>query len=70
MPSFYFEGEQHSLSSALRPALEQAHPEDFVACTLVHPLDTHLTVDAPSEAAVRCALLLIKKQIVDARAAL
>lgn len=68
MPAFYFEGEQHTLASALRPALEEAHPDAFVACTLVHPLDAHLTVDAPSEAAVRTALLQVKAWVAAARA--
>ena len=64
---FYFEGERHTLASALRASLERLCPDDFVACTLVHPLDTHLVVDAPSEESVRRALLEIKAQIARAR---
>lgn len=70
MPTFYFHGERHTLASALRPALEQACPDDFVACTLVHPLDEYLEVEAPSEAAVRAALLAVREQIAATRAAL
>jgi len=64
---FYFKGERHTLASALRVNLERLCPDDFVACTLVHPLDTHLLVDAPSEQKLRQALLEIKDQIQRAR---
>lgn len=64
---FYFERERHTLASALRAQLEAQCPDDFVACTLVHPLDTHLLVDAPSEQSLRLALIEIKRQIAQAR---
>lgn len=66
---FYFEGERHTLASALRESLERRCPDAFVACTLVHPLDTHLLVDAPSEADVRAALLDVREQVARARRA-
>jgi DNA-directed RNA polymerase subunit L len=70
MPTFYFTGERHTLLSMLRPALEEAAAEDdFVACTLLHPLDEHVVVEAPSEGAVRLALLDLKRRIADNRAA-
>lgn len=66
--SVYLTHESHTLASALRPALEAAvGPEDYVACTLVHPLDDHLQVDAPSAAVVRSALLAVKGQISELR---
>ena len=68
MASFYVRDEQHTLASMLRPELEAAHPEEYVACTLQHPLDTFLKVDAPSEAAVRSALLRVKDRIAATRA--
>lgn len=68
MPTFYLRDERHTLASALRPELERAAgPDDFVACTLVHPLDGHLEVEAPSAAAVRTALLAVKARIAHAR---
>lgn len=67
---FYFEKERHTLASALRAQLEALCPDDFVACTLVHPLDTHLLVDAPSEQTLRLALIEIKQQIARARHAI
>ena len=66
---FYFPGERHTLASALRVELELGCPEEFVACTLVHPLDSHLEVEAPSEADLRAALLRIKDHIRNARRA-
>ena len=68
MPTFTLPDEGHTLASALRAALEDLYPDDFVACTLVHPLDTFLHVDAPSERAVREALLRVRDQIAAARA--
>ena len=67
--SFYFKDESHTLASALRPALEAAAAEEdaFVACTLVHPLDAHIQVDAPSEAMVRTALSHLKEQVAEMR---
>lgn len=67
MPTFYLLDERHTLASALRAALEETCPEDLVACTLVHPLDNFLQVEAPSEAAVRDALLLVKARVAAAR---
>lgn len=69
MPTFYLEGHRHTLCSALQAALEEqveAH-DTYVACTLVHPLDEHLEVVAPSEAVVRAALLLVKDRVARAR---
>jgi DNA-directed RNA polymerase subunit L len=68
MPSFYLSEESHTLASALRGELEAlVGTEDFVACTLVHPLDDFLVVDAPSEAIVRAALLAVKERVAAAR---
>ena len=64
---FYFTEDKHTLASALREALERAlldgEDDSFVACTVAHPLDEHLEVDAPSAAAVRVALLEVKERI-------
>jgi DNA-directed RNA polymerase subunit L len=68
MPTFTLPDEGHTLASALREALEELYPDDFVACTLVHPLDAFLHVDAPSEGAVRAALLRVRDRIAAARA--
>lgn len=70
MPAFYLPAESHTLASALRVVLEEAHPDAFVACTKPHPLDDFLQVDAPSEAALRAALLVIRDRIASTRAAL
>lgn len=67
MVSFYFAGETHTLASALRPLLERAHPEEYVACTHQHPLDDFVRVDAPDAHALRTALLSLKEQIASAR---
>lgn len=67
---FFFQEETHTLASALRPVLEANHPEDFVACVHMHPLDTFLKVHAPDEAAVRAALLTVKEQIHTCRQSL
>ena len=69
MASCYFHDESHTLASAIRPALEAAAAADnaFVACTLVHPLDGHIQVDAPSEAMVRTALSSVKDQVSEMR---
>lgn len=68
MPPFYLLEERHTLASALRPALEAlARDDEFVHCTLIHPLDQHIEVMAPSEAILRRALLTVKEQIREAR---
>ena len=64
MPCFYFKNEGRTLASALRTALEEIVCErDFVSCDVVHPLDSHVEVEAPDEATVRMALLNIKERI-------
>jgi DNA-directed RNA polymerase subunit L len=64
MPTFYFRGHGHTLACALREALEELTDEDeFVSCTVMHPLDTHLEVVAPSERLVREALLLCRERL-------
>ena len=68
MPRFYLMGERHTLASALRVELERLFPDDVVACTLVHPLDGHLEILAPNEAAVRAALLAVRDHVHRARA--
>lgn len=67
MPTFYFADEQHTLASGLRALLEEAHPDELVGCIHAHPLDQHMSVNAPSEAAVRAALLRLRDQIATAR---
>jgi DNA-directed RNA polymerase subunit L len=66
---FYLHDEQDTLSSALRPILERRHPDEFVASARAHPLDTFVRVTAPSEAALRAALLEIKEKIAAAKKA-
>ena len=47
---FYLVQQHHTLASALRTALEtRAEEEDFVSCSLLHPLDDHLEVVVPTE---------------------
>lgn len=65
--TFFLPDEQHTLASALRDVLERAHPDEYVACTLQHPQDTFLRVDAPNEASVRRALLTLKDEIAEIR---
>jgi DNA-directed RNA polymerase subunit L len=67
MPEFYFLEEGHTLASALRAALEASVPDEYVAVTRPHPLDNYLEVTAPSEAALREALLTVKAQVDAAR---
>lgn len=68
MPTFYFREEGHTLASALRAELEATN-DGYVACTVLHPLDSVLHVDAPSAAAVRVALQRVKTKITQARVA-
>ena len=58
------------MASALREILEEDLPDDFVSCTVLHPLDEHVVVEAPSEQAVRQALLAVKDKISKARTSL
>jgi len=67
MPEFYFLEEGHTLASALRAALEASVPDEYVAVTRPHPLDNYLEVTAPSESALREALLTVKAQVDAAR---
>lgn len=67
MGVFYLPATSLTLASALRAALEEQQPDAFVACTRLHPLDDFLQVDAPSEAAVRAALLLTRERVRAAR---
>lgn len=66
MPLSYIRGQTHTLASALREELERENPDQFVSCSLLHPLDTHLVVEAPQDA-VRPALLRIKERIAATR---
>ena len=67
----YIRGQTHTLACALREVLEDmCDEEDFVACTVLHPLDTHLVVEAPSEAIVREALLRLKTHVRQTKAQL
>ena len=70
MPEFYLPAETHTLTSALRPVLEAAHPDEFVACVHPHPLDAFVCITAPSERAVREGLLAVKAQVRAALASL
>lgn len=70
MPAFYLLDEGHTLAAALRPALEAACPDEFAAVTQPHPLDRHLEVTAPAEAAVRHALLAVRAQVAATAAAI
>lgn len=70
MPTFYIRGQSHTVAAALREVLEEAHPDDFVSCTIMHPLDNHIVVEAPSEASIRSALLTIKDKISRVRTTL
>ena len=67
---FYIRNEGYTLASALREALEELFPEDFVACTVKHPLDEHCEVHAPSVQCVRQALLHLKDKVCTAKVAL
>ena len=68
MPTFHIQNHTHTIASTLREILEEMYPHEYVACTVMHPLDTHLVVDAPSKAAIRTALMVIKDRISTARA--
>jgi DNA-directed RNA polymerase subunit L len=63
MPTFYLRSQKHTLASALREILEEENPDEFVSCTILHPFDEHIVVEAPSEHAVRRALLVIRDKI-------
>ena len=66
---FYIPDEGHTLASALRTALEsEVDAEQYVSCTIPHPLDTYIEVNAPSEQSVRRALLTVREQISRQRA--
>lgn len=69
MPTYYISGQTYTLASALRAALEALSlgDEEFVSCTVVHPLDEHLEIEAPNLTTVRNALLHVKDQIRDVR---
>lgn len=67
MPTFYIRDERHTLPSALRPNLEALCEDDFVSCSLMHPMDNHVEVVAPSDRILRIALLKVKEQIQDVR---
>lgn len=68
MKTFKIVNERHTLASALRPNLESlCGDEEFVSCTLMHPMDNHIEVIVPQEQLLRTALLLIKDQIRQAR---
>ena len=70
MPTFYLRGRKHTIACALREILEERHPDEFVACSILHPDDDHIVVQAPSESDLRTCLLLLKDKIKAARAAL
>ena len=60
--------ERHTLASALAPLLEERCPDDLVSCAHMHPLDDFIYVRAPSDAAIREALLALRAQVARARA--
>ena len=63
MKTIYLLEEGHTISSALRNALESlANPESLVACTVMHPLDSHVEVLSPSVASVRSSLVMLKEE--------
>ena len=66
MPVFYIRDQGHTLTSAVREVLEKECPEEFVSCSLLHPLDQHIVVEAPSESVLRASLLEVRKKIADA----
>lgn len=70
MPQYHLRDQGHTLASAVREVLEESHPTEFVACTVLHPMDSHIVVDAPSEAALRTALIKVKDKIGRARSQL
>ena len=67
MPTFYMRGQKHTLACSLREILEDEYPDEFVSCSIVHPEDEHIVVEAPSEAALRRCLLIFKDKIALAR---
>ena len=66
----FFPDERHTLASALAPLLEAQCPDDLVACAQMHPLDDFIVVRAPSDAAIRTALLSLRERVARARAAI
>jgi DNA-directed RNA polymerase subunit L len=74
MPAFYIQSQGHTLASALRAELERVAEEErldtVVSCTLVHPLDEHLEIRAPTAHMVRTALLALRDKVSEARAVL
>lgn len=66
---FYIPDEGHTLVSALRTALErEVDAEEYVSCTVPHPLDRYIEVVAPCEKTVRRALLTVREHISKQRA--
>jgi hypothetical protein len=51
----------------LRERLEMNHPNEYVACCMAHPDDTFIRVDAPSQKAIRMALIQLLSQVDTAR---
>lgn len=67
---FYLVQQHHTLASALRTSLEtRAGEEEFVSCTLLHPLDDHLEVVVPTEQLLRQALQDLKSGLGKVRTA-
>ena len=67
MVEVYVSNESHTLSCMLRERLEQNHPDEYVGCSLSHPDDSFIRVDAPSIPAIRTALLQLMNQVAQAR---
>jgi hypothetical protein len=67
MPTFYMRSQKHTMASSLRCILEDEYPDEFVSCSIIHPDDEHIMVEAPSEAALRRCLLICKDKIAAAR---
>lgn len=68
MSTFKITGERYTLASALRPELETLCDEDeFISCTLKHPMDDHIELIVPREELLRKALLQVKDRIQTAR---
>lgn len=65
---FYLVNQTQTVGSALRTALEhRSDGLEFVSCTHLHPLDTHLEVETPSARLLRHALLDLQAALAQVR---
>lgn len=67
MTEIYIKDQTHTLASGLREILEESYPDDLVSCTILHPLDTHVEIRAPTEKCVRDSLIKFLDKIRIAR---